>query len=125
MNREIKFKVWDIEEKEMYEPHKIEYINFYDGFVTLKVVGFIEFEDAELLQYTGLKDKNGKEIYEGDIIKRESMAPGGLDRIGKITIEDGVIWIESNVDSVCLFDEIDELEVIGNIYENPELLEEK
>lgn len=53
------------------------------------------------------------------------MAPGGLDRIGKITIEDGVIWIESNVDSVCLFDEIDELEVIGNIYENPELLEEK
>lgn len=35
------------------------------------------------------------------------------------------VWdmIESNVDSVCLFDEIDELEVIGNIYENPELLE--
>lgn len=65
MNREIKFKVWDIEEKEMYEPHKIEYINFYDGFVTLKVVGFIEFEDAELLQYTGLKDKMARKYMKG------------------------------------------------------------
>ena len=134
MNREIKFKVWDIEEKEMYEPHKIEYINFYDGFVTLEVVGFIEFEDAELLQYTGLKDKNGKEIYEGDILLLEKgtkrtvfSVPGGfaiesldddLNKYGKeIFVPIEGLSDEQNASF------IKSTKIIGNIYENPELLE--
>lgn len=136
MNREIKFKVWDIEEKEMYEPNKIEYINFYDGFVTLKVVGFIDFEDAELLQYTGLKDKNGKEIYEGDILLLEKgtkrtvfSVPGGfaiesldddLNKYGKeIFVPIEGLSDEQNASF------IKSTKVIGNIYENPELLEER
>lgn len=127
MDREIKFRVWDEEEKTMWRHENIGYINFYDKVIWLRHGGFLDmdYNPCTLMQYTGLKDKNGKEIYEGDIVKREPMSPGGLDRIGKITFEDGVIWLESNVDSVCLYDEIDELEVIGNIYENPELLEER
>lgn len=74
-------------------------------------------KDIKLMQYTGLKDKNGKEIYEGDILRNY-----GND------IEDWVVSYEEGkfigiFDNVCedLY-EIHDFEVIGNIYENPELI---
>lgn len=78
-------------------------------------------------QYTGLKDKNGTEIFEGDILKKD-----GCWSI-RIEYEDGTYWIKDldktryNNEITCipisLFD-INTWEVIGNIYENPELLKE-
>lgn len=86
-------------------------------------------EDLILMQYTGLKDKNGVEIYEGDIIKGISKT----HKNNKITlyvkwdrgqydvfdIHDKDNWMDSLYNHMHFYD----IEVIGNIYENPELLE--
>ena len=89
----------------------------------------IKFDEIELMQYTGLKDKNGKEIYEGDIVKfrfkddREEFP----DLIGYIEYQTTftAFIIMSNQGSFKIdITEIKFIEVIGNIYKNPELLEE-
>ena len=86
-------------------------------------VGF--FIDKETIgQFTGLKDKNGKEIYEGDIVKIKS---NPLDMTGYIIYDEYDLAFElrddENESQECLWYQEQELEVIGNIYDNPDLLE--
>ena len=88
-----------------------------------------EWKDVVLMQYTGLKDKNGVKIFEGDIVKRVS------EFQGKIKHEKSFIIIYGNMDNCgCCSDDSgigfnfhghdpSSLEVIGNIYQHPELLE--
>ena len=73
---------------------------------------------AELMQYTGIKDKNGTEIYEGDIVRD---VYDGM--IGQIEYLDGgfVIFYDFIVEKLRAY-ESEYLEVMGNIFENPELL---
>ena len=132
MSREIKFKVWCNENEQFIQFNKMGFLE--DGSLWY-VQGIDENEeetdppyfenqnDWELMQYTGLKDKNGVEIYEGDILFHplqgrrkvfypysETVASYGLRDIDNgfgSTLQDShAIW-----------------EVIGNIYENKELLE--
>jgi len=84
---------------------------------------------GEIMQYTGLQDKNGWEIYEGDIIKHfdhmsyEANDPDGW-LISEIRFDHGkMAWDAFPNDPLCDV-ELDELEVIGNVYENPELFKE-
>ena len=86
----------------------------------------VEFDEIELMQSTGLFDKNGKEVFVGDIIKCTRGCPhevyiekeyggtfiGGMPAIYLKGLSEGYAWTEDE-------------EIIGNIYENPELLEEK
>lgn len=113
MNREIKFRSWDNRHvmSKQYYSEKWE-----------------EEEDRVLMQYTGLKDKNGKEIYEGDILEIDDFYDGDV-KIRECKVV--VIFTEG---TFCLFlnDEylIDlyaakssaNVKIIGNLYENPELL---
>ena len=115
--REIKFRAWDKGKKEFVD----------DVLITANKHGFLyqndnkcefsgEDRDIILMQYTGLKDKNGKEIYEGDIVNENIQ-----DRNYKIIFENGGFLGEAE-DGHVLFFGNKHVEVIGNIYENPELV---
>lgn len=114
--REIKFRAWvktDIEDDGIYEYMESDASTFVEPF---------ELHNTEmiiLLQYTGLKDKNGVEIYDGDIFKAtHNFGPGGMhERISSVAfdLEKGYQWEYWDLDTI---------EVIGNIYEKPELLDQ-
>ena len=92
---------------------------------------------VEVMQYTGLNDENGKEIYEGDIIEFSyDMFVGNFDTFvakGKIVFEEGAFYVEVFENERTTKDEayllysinLDTIEVIGNIYENPDLVKEE
>ena len=144
--REIKFRGWVKENQKMV---RITGFDFDDKY------GEWEYEDGEnycisqehieLMQYTGLKDKNGKDIYEGDIIKFSWKKHVGLVKFGiAYSTADDLYSVEQ---SLCYYvewfvqqrekalteglgneeggTESKDIEIIGNIYETPELLEDK
>ena len=148
MSREIKFRIWDSEKNEWLAESDDDALTYY-GFHLVGEVMTVQAPPQWALdphcvveQYTGLKDKNGKEIYEGDVVKAKIQ---GFWETGTNTITEGkatwnleVIYNDIRYMDVFhilgsknqpnriyyLFEEaISDIEVIGNIHENPELLE--
>ena len=134
--REIKFRAWDKTAKKFVDDFSLREngdLQFYNE-KTLKWVSMPK-ERYVLMQYTGLKDKNGKEIYKGDVVrhdyaKGEEFPSNGLMVVGSET-PDGVRIVgfemfDSRSSTTYSFDTTGEydvdVEIIGNIYENPELL---
>jgi len=122
--REIKFRAWEKNLKEM--------IPVYDIDLVLRQINtdtvWRKFDEIELMQYTGLKDSNGKEIYVGDICLCDRNINDQSDKRRFIVeFQGGSYFLDSREERIYLhdLDETQELiEVIGNIYENSELLEE-
>ena len=122
------FRAWDKVNEEMLNVDIIDL--FLEEIRVLKDDGTVfamKFRNIELMQSTGLKDRNGVEIYEGDIVK-----PLGFARwIGMVAYsKENAAYIldDHNNDfrkgeNIYLSEFAEGLEIIGNIYENPELLE--
>ena len=121
MTREIKFRAWNFKKKEMFPVDLIAF-NF-DGSINFARSVLDELHAVEhtpttckILQYTGLKDVNGKEIYEGDIVQWDEHIAGSTFQMTDV--------IES-LRTAYEFEESEETEtwrVIGNIFKNPKLL---
>jgi uncharacterized phage protein (TIGR01671 family) len=133
--REIKFRAWHKEKHKMFPVTTIQFPTaFNPGYAgTLKEDGIdtlFPFEQSVILmQYTGLKDKNGKEIYEGDILKWLGFEVSNGKQIRPVRkapiLSDTREWIINCYQIQNLIESNGTVEVIGNIYENPELLESK
>ena len=132
-----KFRAWDIHGQKMFTNDELiiwdsnVYANDSKKLTCNYLKGWT-IDDKYLMQSTGLFDKNNKEIFEGDIIangpdvmcmKRHNTLGFYVEKKGRVEfIADGAVLEDFEEDAKEI---ADSLEIIGNIYENPELLEEK
>lgn len=132
MNRIIKFRAWNKKDKKMIYSSNFAYDSMF--WMSVEIDSLMPKEDEHfVMQFTGLTDKNGKEIYESDLVEWEDkileVKIGGYMgvRNGESYNEAGYGVYgsdkdEKNVVGIGCFDQDKSVEVIGNIYENPELV---
>ena len=136
--RDIIFRAWDKEYETMVDNWDMfSFVGELMEFLKLMSVKQSEQDSSNyiLMQWTGLEDKNGKQIFEGDIIKSPYIKTAGANNQGEVFWDESSAKFNirgfSNGSNDCPWDafwcnsDLEEMKVVGNIYENPELLEEQ
>ncbi len=125
MKREIKFRAWD-ENNKYIVPDFDNWLDFKGQYWTIPDrtydtpnIEIVKMQGIILMQYTGLTDKFGKEIYEGDIVNIDGLNVKVEWYNGAWTVE---YFTSPQRSYLSVFDETD-VEIIGNIYENQNLIE--
>lgn len=123
------FRAWLKNDKEMIDVDEIHWDNGNFEFIGDGITFQRLADEVELMQSTGLKDKNGKEIFEGDVVQYQNTKVPSADSKGVIRYFDNWamfgIDIEHNEPRALFFNGLADhisLDVVGNIYENPELI---
>jgi phage uncharacterized protein TIGR01671 len=135
--REIKVRAWHKPYKQMCQVESLQFDG--NGVYTAVLIEkpfndrrLVEADEILIEQYTGLKDKNGTEIYQGDIcsfISKTGKHTGVVERLDNLAgfglrmVKNNFRYTFSNLDTLGV--NLDTLKVIGNIHKDPELLEEK
>lgn len=120
MNREIKFRAFDFEEKKLWysEAQRSEWAEALKRWIAHP-------ERYQVMQFTGLKDKSGKEIYEGDLVIRPNATEPMNEEIWQVVWNQTQLFgfaLQQGVYYCGLIEPDDTFEIIGNVYEHPELL---
>ena len=124
----LRFRAWNKATKEMYEADDIVYIDFEENQICVKTLFFerasrYDFDDCVLMQSTGLTDKNGKEIFEGDVVKMAKNVYSEPTYYEVVRHRGGAYRLESKQYGCELWLRHTDCEIAGDIYKNPELLE--
>ena len=139
MSREIKFRAWDDYSKSFIEDDeyliglngKFYRMDFYSGVENYEEGNLVwnELQNITLSQFTGLLDKNGKEIFEGDLLQYDgyNFKLINKEKIYQIKYDDNLAQyysynLENSFDTFLVVRAWKESKIIGNIYQNPELL---
>ncbi|WP_276695745.1 YopX family protein [Prevotella pallens] len=136
--RDIKFRIWDGAKNEWLASSSKDALPYY-GFalvgevMTVQSLPYWSLDEGNIVeQFTGLKDINGAEIFEGDIIFQKPLSKNSIGWVGKIIFKQGAFMAEVyERGKIVMYLFLSEFnaektsEVIGNIHENPELLEKK
>ena len=122
--RDIKFRAW---EKKLKEIIPVKNIDFEAKMINKDSI-WRKFDEIQLMQYTGLKDKNDKEIYEGDIVEITWAYDKSIHKFKVYYDSENAYYSlkeigRDDLDVLCGYSK-EQIEIIGNIYENPNLLKE-
>lgn len=118
-----RYRAWLKEDKEMVD---VEEINFFNGefdFIGDAITWMCKSDDCVLMQSTGLRDKNGKEIFEGDVVKMAKNVYSEPTYYEVVRHRGGAYRLESKQYGCELWLRHTDCKIAGDIYENPELVE--
>ena len=122
-----RFRAWLKNDKKMIDVDEIHWDRDRLDFIGDAITFMRKADEIELMQSTGLYDKNGREIFEGDIVRQVRTQPTTENEIvvGIVTMIEGAWLIMNDSEQLAsyLWSETDTNESIGNIYKNPELME--